>query len=746
MTDLNKTKRLIILGCLLGVMPFYNNCSGGFSALSASGLDSSSSSSDGQGSSPAQSATGWNVLKVGAGGYLSGIDISNDGTTKVVRTDTYGAYIWDSTSSKWKQLVNPSSMPAAYVMPSMNGPVHELRVAPNLATRMYMATGGTVFRSDNRGQTWSKLPMSDGALLGSDGYRTWGQKMAIDPINPDVVYLGTPDSGLFRTVDGGQTWTQITAVPNAGQANGTYAAGYTGIAFDPTSGSTNGKTNTIYVPGFGNGVYRSTDAGNTWALLSGGPTTVQHAKVASDGSYYAAGLDGSLWRYRVGAWQNITPQYTNVITVAIHPQNTSLIIAQSDSGQINISRDGGATWSGRLTQTRQANDIPWLAWTNEGYMSASDIQFDPLNPNTIWFAEGIGVWTTDVSTTPATVVWDSHSAGIEQLCTNEIVVPPGGNPIVASWDRPIFDITNPDVYPSTHGPDRNDSILMGWSVDWASSQPSFVVGLMNWAHEDSGYSTDGGATWQKFASYPPLFSNGKLGGGIAASTPSNFVWFPNNNGTPYYTLDGGATWTQATFPNAPTGSETGWGWAHYFKRQIVTADRVLPNTFYANNYLTGLYRSTDGGKTWAQIYNKSVGEWAGYHAKLRSVPGQAGHLFFSSGTQGSGTDMHPGNIPFRRSTDGGVTWSDVPGAMEVLAFGFGKAAVGQTYPAIYIAGWVNGIYGIYRSKDNATTWEPLGAWPTNSLDMAVTIEGDMNVYGRVYLGFGGSGSAYGQFN
>ena len=82
----------------------------------------------------------------------------------------------------------------------------------------------------------------------------------------------------------------------------------------------------------------------------------------------------------------------------------------------------------------------------------------------------------------------------------------------------------------------------------------------------------------------------------------------------------------------------------------------------------------------------------------------------------------------------------------MLAFGFGKAAAGQNYPAIYIAGWVNGIYGVYRSIDNAVTWEPLGAWPTGSLDIVVTIEGDMNTYGRVYVGFGGSGSAYGQFN
>ena len=50
----------------------------------------------------------WQPVKIGAGGWLTGIDIAADGTM-VARTDTYGAYIWNGTA--WTQLVTVGSMP-----------------------------------------------------------------------------------------------------------------------------------------------------------------------------------------------------------------------------------------------------------------------------------------------------------------------------------------------------------------------------------------------------------------------------------------------------------------------------------------------------------------------------------------------------------------------------------------------------------------------------------------------------------
>ncbi len=126
---------------------------------------------------------------------------------------------------------------------------------------------------------------------------------------------------------------------------------------------------------------------------------------------------------------------------------------------------------------------------------------------------------------------------------------------------------------------------------------------------------------------------------------------------------------------------------------------------------------------------------------LRAVPGKAGHLFFSSGPQGSADDRHPAANPFMRSTDGGDTWEAVEDVLEVHAFGFGKGR--GAYPAIYVVGWVDGRYGIWSSQDNAASWNEIGDFPLGILDHVTTIEGDGDIAGRVYVGFGGAGYAYG---
>jgi hypothetical protein len=96
-----------------------------------------------------------------------------------------------------------------------------------------------------------------------------------------------------------------------------------------------------------------------------------------------------------------------------------------------------------------------------------------------------------------------------------------------------------------------------------------------------------------------------------------------------------------------------------------------------------------------------------------------------------------------RSTDGGVTWSAVPNVLEVYAFGFGKEAPGGSYPTIFIVGWVSGEYGVWQSDDEGQSWTQVGIWPVGSLDHVKAVEGDKNTYGKVYLGFSGSGFAYG---
>jgi photosystem II stability/assembly factor-like uncharacterized protein len=203
-----------------------------------------------------------------------------------------------------------------------------------------MSYRGFVYRSDDRGAHWARTSFAQVPMDANDSYRTFGQKMAVDPANPDVVYVGTPQNGLFVTFDGGASWQQVATVPAAGEA------GISGIAFDATSGTTGSRTRTVYASSYGNGVWRTADAGSTWARLAGGPSTVDHAIVTSSGALFVTSNDtpNEVWRFSGGAWQNVTPterQYWR--TIAVDPFNANRLVLATDGGILCQSQDADTT-------------------------------------------------------------------------------------------------------------------------------------------------------------------------------------------------------------------------------------------------------------------------------------------------------------------------------------------------------------------------------------------------------------------
>jgi BNR/Asp-box repeat len=532
--------------------------------------------------------TAWQTLKVGAGGFLSGISVSQDGTM-VVRTDTYGAYIWNGT--QWQQLVTAASMPAGFEQVGQAQGVYEIQIAPSNSNILYMMYDGYIFQSTNKGTTWTQTSFAPVTESPNTTVRGDGEHIAIDPNNPNVVYVGTPQNGLFVTTNGGATWQSVGAVPvSLTDSSGEYP-GITGLVFDPAiGGTTGGKTNTIFASSYGNGVYESTNAGATWTALPGGPTDVENATVSSTGVYYAVGNNNSsLWSYANGKWTElISPSQINgqpISAAAVNPSNPLEIVLSSFGGYLDWSLDGGQTWSGFAPNIQlTATDIPWLAST-AGYLGVGNLVFSPTVPNQLIASGGVGVWTTTFQPTPVTptnqvyptINWTSQSIGIEQLVANEVLVAPGGKPVVASWDRGFTYISNPNEFPSTYGP-VDGSFVAGWSLDYASSSPNFLVGIADWwGTEESGYSTDGGQTWTPFASEIPGAGSSFIGGTIAASSPTDIVWAPSGGNQPYYTLNGGVTWNPVVLPGVSN-------WATFdsnysFATRTVTADRVLANTF-----------------------------------------------------------------------------------------------------------------------------------------------------------------------
>ena len=152
-------------------------------------------------------------------------------------------------------------------------------------------------------------------------------------------------------------------------------------------------------------------------------------------------------------------------------------------------------------------------------------------------------------------------------------------------------------------------------------------------------------------------------------------------------------------------------------------------------------------------------------ARLRTVPGNTGQLFFTLGYQIPNSGSVPVNSFFQFcSVSGGVaTFTNISQAngftadvKEVFDFGFGAAKSGGSYPTIFIAGWVNGVWGIWRcdgfnpASPGAETWTNLTAgqyagYANFNSDAVKVVNGDMSVYGTIYIGFAGSGFAWGKF-
>jgi hypothetical protein len=738
---------------------------------------------------PASAATDreggqWFPLAIGAGGFITGHSISNDGTTLVCRTDTYGCYVWNTLTSRWEQLRTAGRMPSQDVAPG-NGSTeaggYEIQVAPSDPQRIYMVTGffvgptlnSYVYISRNRGTSFQRTPGWKPVPLGSNGPPAKGThcNMAVDPANPDVVYLGTLTEGLFVTFDAGKAWNPVTTIPASINAGFGFS-----ITFDPTSGTTKGRTNQVYVCSDGNGFYHCTDGSGTFSAMAGGPKQVSDSAVSPvDGVLYACARDSgaaNLWHCVSGKWAVLSNCHSPAWSVAPDPANPNRLAVCDSGGRLNISIDHGATWPHGYNpgtfatggHYRTATDIPWLAWTNEAFMSTSMIRFDPSRANVLTFSEGIGFWTASPPDNTAQAwTWNSQNVGIEQLVANYVCSPPGNEPILAAWDRPIFRVDDKSVYPSTHGPNNTFAIQMGWSVDWASANPSTIVAVINWfppANDQSGISNDGGKSWVPFpaGNLPSSAVSGCLGGCIAAADALTYMWIPRRNGAtpnqsqPYITLDGGVTrnsWVQAVPPDVPTDSDAGWGSNFGANRQIVCADRVLSKTFYAYSYIGGFYKYVAGARAADGLWSKQSSTLIAHDeglAKIRSVPGHAGHLFAGSGAANKANQPY---CFFMRTTDGCKTFTNIPGVQCVYAFGFGKSAPGGDYPAVYFAGLYRDQWGIYRSTSHLAAWNvktvewaKVGDYPLGSYDLITCVEGDANTFGTVYVGFSGSGWAY----
>lgn len=181
----------------------------------------------------------------------------------------------------------------------------------------------------------------------------WGaghpRALAVDPQNPQVVYLGIDGDpsdgksggGIFKSEDGGFTWKQLPTQPGSRRM-------FYGLAVDPTD------SQRLYwgACGTGGGLYRSEDSGATWKRVFGNESWIFNLLVTSEGIVYCPGKQ--LWRSadHGKTWQQLT-KFTadrQLVGLEVDPRDPQTLWISattwdsSSNGAVYKTTDGGKTW------------------------------------------------------------------------------------------------------------------------------------------------------------------------------------------------------------------------------------------------------------------------------------------------------------------------------------------------------------------------------------------------------------------
>lgn len=751
-----------------------NSSSSISSSISSSTTSSSSSSSvaiSSASSVSSVSATTWNSVKFGGGGYVTGLIFHPSAKDLLyARTDIGGAYRWNPVNSSWTPITDGAGFGAAE---SRFHGVESMAVDPTDDRNVYMATGmytfepnGRLYISSDRGDTWTNvdLPVKVG---GNNSGRAMGERLMVDPNKPNILYFGSREAGLWKSSDSGRTWAQVTSLSSvkmsAAQisAEGGTTQGVTSILFDTNTKGTGTPTQTIYVgvspdyvkaANLTSSLYRSTDGGVTWNPVAA-PVTgsyIPHIVRAEDGAKYipftggqgpGAGGPGRLYKFDGTNWtllKSVDPtQWTNPglggLSVSGSGATTRIALGVSNSwgnynGQqiVQLSDDGGLTW--REIEAMNPGE------TASGWVD--DVEIDPFNRDHILHVHGGGVIETK-NASSATPIWLGSVEGIEEIAVQSIVTPPPGTPYtlinsagdVGTWVH--TDLTKtPTLNPN-----------LGWSntdaadIDWSS--PLYIAGAGNINSTSTSvgfWSDNGGLTWARFANLP-AGAAANSGGSIAVTARNKMVWAPHNS-VPSYTTDNGTTWTLTNLPSLPV---VGQGWSRCYR---LAADRQNPNKVYAfdsggatwSGTPGKVYVSVDGGHTFtlsAGSLSVGMAPEAYWTTSMVANPNAEGDIWVTDGNA------------LYHSTDSGATWTKLTnGPQGVSLIALGKKAPNETYSAaVYVVGKVNGVWGIYRSNNGGSTWSRFNDDAHQYGGIGV-MAGDWNIYGRIYFSGTGRGMLY----
>ena len=546
--------------------------------------------------------------------------------------------------------------------------IAKIRIHPTNPNIVYVAAFGKhsapnpdrgVYKTTDGGKTWKKV------LFRND--RSGAIDLSMDPNNPNVLYAalweafrkeytmssGGAGSGLFKSTDGGETWTEISRAP--GMPSG--LLGRIGVAVSPAN------SNRVYalVENENGGLFRSEDAGKTWALVNPNRAIRQRAFYYTH--VFADPKDADVvYLQNVGLFRSTDGGKTTTQLRGTHsdhhdmwidPDNTAHIVDGNDGGGA-VSTDTGRSWTDQDFPTAQWYHVITTAHTPY-HVCGSQQDNSTLCVPSDW-NRGRAGWRKTPDSTGA--VRDPTSGAME--VSYRVA---GGEPGYIATDPKDPDIffggtnnggfmdrynrrtghereVNP--YPWHYSGEPASEIPERWQwtypIIFSKADPNvlFASSQRVWK------TTDGGETWTAISgdltrsdpktqghSGGPITGdmNGpEIYGVIFSLGPSkrdvNVLWTGSDDGLVHVTRDGGKSWTNVTPKDMPEFGRVSQIDASAFDVGTAYVSVRRPLLDDKSPYI---FRTRDFGRTWTKIVNGiRADDWV--HA-VREDPTRRGMLY-----------------------------------------------------------------------------------------------------------------------
>jgi photosystem II stability/assembly factor-like uncharacterized protein len=517
---------------------------------------------------------------------------------------------------------------------------------------------GQMFTSNDAGRTWSRL-----ARLGDDYVL---DHIAIDPQDSNRIYVSAWSVSsqqvgeIFRTRDGGRNWENLPAMHgNSIRALAMYKG--------------NSK---VLVAGALNGVYRSKDGGDTWDRLSPANSSdiknIESIAVdPKDPNTVYAGTWHLAWKTSDGGanWQHINKGMiddSDVFSVIVDHDNPSVVFASACSG-IYKSETAGNLFA-------KIQGIPFSA------RRTRVLKQDPTNENIVYAGTTEGLWkTTDLGK-----VWKRVSN--PEVVVNDVLIDPrDSNRVLLATDRS-------GVMASTDGASNWTTSNKGYAHRYVSAiltdnkdAGTLYVGVVN-DREYGGvfYSHDAGQHWlQKAAGLggKDVFALRQAPSGMLVAGTNHGMFSLEHNASEWHPMNVVVIEHTVKTAGKGKGSRKAATTTTFTKSQLESRvnDLELGSGRWLAATTTGIYSSTDQGKTW----------------KGGRILGQQD--FVSVRAEGS-TVVAATRSSVLVSNDRGTTWKQ--GGLPSYVVSIRSAAIASDNQIV-----IASREGAFRSGDGGATWE-----------------------------------------